>query len=116
MLGPTEVLENLYLSGVETRQVIANKGIRYVLNLAAECPIQDLGPNVEYEKVSLLDLPTTAIQPYFDRLTGRIHENLQQGKTTLVHCYVGRSRSATIVLGKSLIEQCRLPFHGSLLF
>ena len=99
MLGITEVIDNLYISGLQSRQAILSKGIRYVLNISSECPIQDLGPTVEYEKISLLDLPTTSIQPYFDRLTNRIHQSLQQGKKTLVHCYVGRSRSATIILG-----------------
>ena len=102
MLGITEVIENLYISGLESRQAIVSKGIRSVINISSECPVQDLGPNIEYEKVSLLDLPTTSIQPYFDRLTDRIHQNLQQGKKTLVHCYVGRSRSATIILGRHM--------------
>lgn len=102
MLGITEVIDNLYISGLESRQAILNKGIRCVINISSECPTQDLGPTIEYEKVSILDLPTTSIQPYFDRLTDRIHQNLQQGKKTLVHCYVGRSRSATIILGRSI--------------
>ena len=105
MLGITEVIENLYISGLESRQAIVGKGIRSVINISSECPVQDLGPNIEYEKVSLLDLPTTSIQPYFDRLTDRIHQNLQQGKKTLVHCYVGRSRSATIILGKNIPQR-----------
>jgi len=90
----------LYISGLETRQAILNKGIRSVINISSECPVQDLGPTVEYEKVSILDLPTTSILPYFDRLADRINDNLQQGKKTLVHCYVGRSRSASIILGR----------------
>jgi len=98
MLGITEVVENLYISGLESRQAILNKGIRCVINISSECPIQDLGSTIEYEKVSILDLPTTSIQPYFDRLTDRIEDNLQQGIKTLVHCYVGRSRSASIIL------------------
>jgi protein-tyrosine phosphatase len=100
MLGITEVIENLYISGRESRQAIVAKGIRYVINMSSECPVQDLGPNIQYEKISILDLPTTSIQPYFDRLADRIHQNLQQGKKTLVHCYVGRSRSAAIILGR----------------
>ncbi|CAF1356456.1 unnamed protein product [Adineta steineri] len=80
MLGITEVIDNLYISGLESRQAILNKGIRCVFNISSECPIQDLGPSVEYEKVSIQDLPTTSIQPYFDRITDRIHQNIQQGK------------------------------------
>jgi hypothetical protein len=105
MLGITEVIDNLYISGLESRQTILNKGIRCVINISSECPIQDLGPTVDYEKVNILDLPTTSIQPYFDRLSDRIHQNLQQGKKTLVHCYVGRSRSATIILGNKIFIQ-----------
>ena len=109
MLGITEVIENLYLSGLESRHAILSKGIRSVINISSECPVQDLGPSVEYEKVSILDVPTTSIHPYFDRLADRIHQNLQQGTKTLVHCYVGRSRSATIILGKCLpLRQRRL--------
>jgi hypothetical protein len=99
MLGITEVIDNLYISGLESHTAILNKGIRCVINISSECPMQDLGPTIEYEKISISDLPTTSIQPYFDRLTDRIDQNLQQGKKTLVHCYVGRSRSATIILG-----------------
>jgi len=100
MLGISEVIDNLYISGLETRQAILNKGIRSVINISSECPVQDLGPTVEYEKVSILDLPTTSILPYFDRLADRINDNLQQEKKTLVHWYVGRSRSASIILGR----------------
>lgn len=103
MLGISEVIDNLYISGLETRQAILNKGIRSVINISSECPAQDLGPTVEYEKVSILDLPTTSILPYFDRLADRINDNLQQGKKTLVHCYVGRSRSASIILGNIIL-------------
>ncbi|CAF3182734.1 unnamed protein product [Rotaria socialis] len=98
MLGITEVVDNLYISGLESSATIYNKGIRSVINISSECPIQDLGPSVEYEKVSISDLPTTSIQPYFDRLADRIDQHLRQGKKTLVHCYVGRSRSASIIL------------------
>jgi protein-tyrosine phosphatase len=99
MLGITEVIENLYISGLETHTAILNKGIRSVINISSECPIQNLGPHIDYEKIHIPDLPTTSIQPFFDRLTDRIEQNLQQGKKTLVHCYVGRSRSASIILG-----------------
>ncbi|CAF1527591.1 unnamed protein product [Rotaria magnacalcarata] len=98
MLGITEVVDNLYISGLESSAAIYNKGIRSVINISSECPMQDLGPSVEYEKVSIPDLPTTSIQPYFDRLADRIDQHLRQGKKTLVHCYVGRSRSASIIL------------------
>lgn len=99
MLGITEVVEDLYISGLESQAAIFNKGIRSVINISSECPMQDLGPTVDYEKISIPDLPTTSIQPYFDRLADRIESNLRQGKRTLVHCYVGRSRSASIILG-----------------
>ncbi|CAF2720563.1 unnamed protein product [Rotaria sp. Silwood2] len=98
MLGITEVIEDLYISGLESTTTILNKGIRCVINISSECPSQDLGPSVDYEKISIPDLPTTSIQPYFDRLTDRIEQSLRQGRKTLVHCYVGRSRSASIIL------------------
>jgi protein-tyrosine phosphatase len=98
MLGITEVIENLYISGLESQTAILNKGIRSVINISSECPVQDLGPMIDYEKINIQDLPTTSIQPYFDRLADRIDKNLQQGIKTLVHCYVGRSRSASVIL------------------
>jgi protein-tyrosine phosphatase len=99
MSSITEVLENLYLSGLESQAAIISKGIRSVINISSECPVQNLGSNVEYEKISIPDIPGASIHVYFDRLTDQIDRNLQQGKKTLVHCYVGRSRSATIILG-----------------
>lgn len=105
MSGITEVIENLYISGLESTSTILNRGIRAVINISSECPIQNLGPNVDYEKIAIPDVPTASIQVYFDRLTDRIERNLQQGIKTLVHCYVGRSRSATIILGKKKIRR-----------
>lgn len=101
MSGITEVIEDLYISGLESPTAIIHKGIRSVINVTSECPIQNLGPSVDYEKVNVADVPTAAIHVYFERLTDRIHRNLQQGIKTLVHCYVGRSRSATIILGQT---------------
>lgn len=99
MLGITEVIENLYISGLENSRTILNKGIHCVINISSECPIQNLGPMIDYEKISIPDSPTTSILPYFDRLTNRIEQNLRARKKVLVHCYVGRSRSASIILG-----------------
>lgn len=98
MSGITEVIDNLYISGLESPTAILNKGIRAVINISSECPLQNLGPNVDYEKIAIPDVPTASIHVYFDRLTDRIERNLQQGIKTLVHCYVGRSRSASIIL------------------
>ncbi|CAF1115819.1 unnamed protein product [Adineta steineri] len=98
MSGITEVIDNLYISGLESPAAILSKGIRSIFNISSECPRQDLGPGVEYEKVHVQDIPSASIRIYFDRLTDRIEQNLQDGKKTLVHCYVGRSRSATIIL------------------
>lgn len=99
MLGISEVVENLYISGLETPNAILNKGIRSVINISSECPKLELGPAVDYEKVHIDDVPGASIQIHFNRLADRIEDNLQQGKKTLVHCYVGRSRSASIILG-----------------
>jgi len=99
MVGISEVIDNLYISGLESNAAILNKGIRSVINISSECPIQNLGTHVDYEKIPISDMPSTSIQIYFDRLADRIERNLQQGIKTLVHCYVGRSRSASIILG-----------------
>ena len=99
MLGITEVIDDLYISGLESQAAILSKDIRSVINISSECPIQNLGSTIEYEKISVPDLPTALIHPYFDRLADKIDQNLRQRKKTLVHCYVGRSRSATIILG-----------------
>ncbi|UJR22744.1 hypothetical protein I4U23_025776 [Adineta vaga] len=98
MSGISEVIENLYISGLESHISILNKGIRSVINISSDCPRQDLGPTVDYEKINIPDIPTASIHIYFDRLADRIERNLQEGKKTLVHCYVGRSRSASIIL------------------
>ena len=54
-----------------------------MINISSECPAQDLGPLVDYEKIHIPDLPTASIQIYFDRLVDRIEENLQQGKENI---------------------------------
>ena len=63
MLGITEVIDNLFISGLESRAAIFNKGIRCVINISSECPTQDFGPTIEYEKVNPSRTPGRRVSP-----------------------------------------------------
>uniref|UniRef100_A0A3B3YY31 Dual specificity protein phosphatase n=1 Tax=Poecilia mexicana TaxID=48701 RepID=A0A3B3YY31_9TELE len=86
--------------------------------------------NIQYLGVEADDKPTFNISQYFLLATEFIHEALSQPQNkVLVHCVMGRSRSATLVLAYLMMKhsltvveaiehvqqkRCILPNHGFL--
>lgn len=92
------VLGYLYISDYETALDInyLNKlGIRKIVSVGVElkCPHK----TIEYIHIPIMDEPSVNIKKYFDLSNGFIAKHLPN-EPVLVHCQMGISRSATIVL------------------
>lgn len=95
----SEIVPNLFLTSVygATRENIVRKNVSLLINSAQELPKQDIS-GVESIKLFLDDTPYALINVYFDRLADKMHEHLSRGGRVLVHCMLGVSRSASLVL------------------
>lgn len=116
--GATRIAGRMYLGGhtdaMDQRELL-RRGITRVLNLAAECPVVATSaqqqqapaspkssgvptPLIETLHIPLTDHSDEDIASHFDEALGFVRGALSEGRGVLVHCRVGVSRSATIVL------------------
>lgn len=107
-----EVWPNLFLGDMcmaHDRHGLWKLGITHVLNAAhgkAHCQGSHAfyGSAMEYHGVPANDLPTFDISPYFYPSADYIHKVLSTpGARIFVHCAVGVSRSASLVLAYLMI-------------
>ncbi|XP_049591678.1 dual specificity phosphatase 29-like [Syngnathus scovelli] len=135
-----QVWPNVFIGDEKTaleRPGLKKLGITHVLN-AAEGKYNNVltgaeyytGMNIQYFGVEADDKPTFDISQFFCPATQFISEALRQPQNkVLVHCVMGRSRSASLVLAYLMMEQgltvvdsiehvkqrrCVLPNHGFL--
>lgn len=98
----TKIEDNLYLGNFGTvinLQIIEKIGVKKVLTL------REFGINEEYKvdsidylHISVNDTPNDDILTHFPRCHQFIEEGQRSNQTVLVHCRLGVSRSATIVI------------------
>jgi len=101
----TEILPLLYLgtySDAAATNDLEVRNITHILNMACECPfVETTWPNgrrLSIKQVKLQDSSDEDIARHFDDALNFIHECRLSGEAVLVHCRLGVSRSATIVL------------------
>mmetsp|Transcript_8625 Transcript_8625/g.11922 ORF Transcript_8625/g.11922 Transcript_8625/m.11922 type:complete len:166 (+) Transcript_8625:33-530(+) len=99
----SKIFDYLYLgSAVDARNqaFIEENNIHHVIICAREC--KEKFPKVQYLKFPLNDFETEKIHVYFEdahELIEKVRKNYETTrKACLVHCLVGASRSATIVI------------------
>ncbi|XP_033468601.1 dual specificity protein phosphatase 13A-like [Epinephelus lanceolatus] len=107
-----EVWPNLYLGDMfmsHDKLGLWQLGITHVLNASHGklcCKGSDdfYGTTVKYYGVPANDLPTFDLSPFFYPAAEFIHQALTSGGKVFVHCAVGVSRSAALVLAYLMID------------
>lgn len=103
----TQIIDNLWLGAISSscnREALHKYKIEMIISAilggTANFPF-----DFHYERSKLRDAEDENIIPEFDRLLPLIHTELINHRGVLVHCYYGRSRSASIVAAY-LIRYC----------
>lgn len=96
---PNQIDDNLFLgNGYDAAdwEVLEELGISGVVNATRElrCYFED--EDIDYLKIDVLDNGVATIRPHFDEFLQFLEQH--KGEKILVHCYMGSSRSATLVL------------------
>ncbi|XP_051523338.1 dual specificity phosphatase 29-like [Myxocyprinus asiaticus] len=111
-----EVWPNVYIGNEETardRYKLKMMGITHILNAAeGEWNSVDTGAeyyrdmDVDYYGITAEDVPTFNLSQYFCSAAEYIHQTLRNPQNKLlVHCVMGRSRSATLFLAYLMIYE-----------
>ena len=99
----SEVVPSLYLcAGFIIHydpSLISSMGITCIINATHELnqPLIDT-KTVEYIKIPIHDTPTTNIFYLFKPVSQLIKANIESGGKTLIHCTLGKSRSASLYI------------------
>ena len=92
----SEIIPDLFLSGVEGTSLIEDKHIHNVLSVMKNAPV--LNSDINHLKLEIDDTHGQEIQNYFQEAHQFIDKALSNNEKVLVHCKAGISRSATIVI------------------
>lgn len=90
----TQIVKNLYLSGVNFVKTATN--IKFIINVAKEC---NYDTNIPFLKYDIADNFTQNIMDNMDDIVDIIKQNQNRNVDTLIHCQMGKSRSASFVIG-----------------
>ncbi|KAF5736826.1 Dual specificity protein phosphatase 1 isoform 2 [Tripterygium wilfordii] len=97
---PCKIEEGLFLGSLgaaNNKSELKRLNVTHILTVASSLPPAHPDDFV-YKVIPVMDRPDTDLRQYFDECFSFIDEAKEKGGGVLVHCFVGRSRSATIVI------------------
>ncbi|CAK7333023.1 unnamed protein product [Dovyalis caffra] len=97
---PCQIEEGLFLGSVgaaTNKDALKSKNITHVLTVANSLP-PSYPNDFVYKVIGVADRGDTNLRQYFNECFNFIDEAKRKGGGVLVHCFVGRSRSVTIVV------------------
>jgi protein phosphatase slingshot len=97
---PTKIFDWLYLgsyNNATNKKELEYVDIKYILNCATECK-NLFSEDFVYKKLNLSDLCETKIDAHFEEAFEFINKAKEENSSIFIHCQVGKSRSATIVI------------------
>ena len=99
---PMHLIErNLFLGNLEAannENLLRKNGVNCIVQCLATPSMVRQFPHILYHRVPVDDMPTQNIARHVPEAIRFIHHNLLEGKTVLVHCAAGVSRSSSIVI------------------
>jgi protein-tyrosine phosphatase len=107
MCSIDQVIEGLYLgdfTAAASIQTLQTNQITHILIVAAGLP-QHFPDQFLYKQIPVYDMPTCSIIDYFPECNEFIDRAIEGGGRVFVHCAIGASRSATIVIAYLMYKQ-----------
>lgn len=102
----TRILPYLYLGtewNASNYDSLINDGVTHILNISSE--VDNFFPDTfKYLNIRVLDIDETDLLKEFDRTNKFIQEAKEQNSSCLVHCKMGVSRSASVVIAYLMKE------------
>jgi hypothetical protein len=96
---PSQILDKLYLGDVNSaknRHYLKEVGVTHILTLLeAECTFWP--EEFTYKTIHISDIEKANLAQHFDSTHKYISGAIKDGKSVLVHCFAGISRSASVV-------------------
>lgn len=99
---PTHVIDNIYIGNslnASNYYELSDRGITHIINVSEE--ISNYFPDdFEYYRIPVSDTNDASLENYFPDALNFIDRAREYdfGRNVLIHCFMGSSRSATIVL------------------
>lgn len=92
-LGSYNDIENKFYKEIDTKLIV---------NVTKECEYES---EIEQIMLKYADIPSTNILENIEKILDKIHQCVINEQTVFVHCYMGKSRSVTIILAYLITHQ-----------
>lgn len=114
----SEVIPGLYLSSLSAlynKSTLHNYNIKTVLSVMSQRPLIQKFSGLSYHFFSIDDTDESDLLTHFTQTNVIISRSLDRNENILVHCFVGSSRSATIVVAY-LMHNFKIGFSDAIEF